>query len=208
MATGLYKTIKGEKVELTAKQVKADIMKIRGWTSEEYQRQYDITRNQLRAYEGFLRQKGEFVQPESPAAFLFKEAKAIQRYGADYTPSQRTAAVRATTSVSSGKALTKLLTSKSKTAKAARGRQYRQIAAQTQRNFARFIETVPKAQEIMREINDPIKQQRALAALADVLHARENTQREVVLRNADMPFGQIAGSQDEVDFDIYRLGYK
>lgn len=202
MATGLYKTIKGEKVELTARQVKADIMQIRGWTSEEYQRQYDITRNRLRAYEGFLRQKGEFVRPESPAAFLFKEAKAIQRYGADYTPSQRTAAVRATTSVSSGKALTKLLTSKSKAAKTARGRQYRQIAAQTQRNFARFIETVPKAQEIVREIKDPIKQQRALAVLADVLHARENTQREVVLRNADMPFGQIAGSQDEVEFDI------
>lgn len=202
MATGLYKTIKGEKVELTAKQVKADIMQIRGWTSEEYQRQYDITRNQLRAYEGFLRQKGEFVHPESPAAFLFKEAKAMQRYGADYTPTQRTAAVRATTSVSSGKALTKLLTSKSKAAKAARGRQYRQIADQTQRNFARFIETVPQAQEIVREIKDPIKQQRALATLADVLHARENAQRELVLKNADMPFGQIAGSQDEVDFDI------
>ena len=94
--SGIFKTVKGETVELSASQVKAEVMQIRGWTARQYEKEYDKIRNRIRAYEGFERLKGEKVTPESPAAFLYKESRAMQRHGADYTPSPRTAAIRQT----------------------------------------------------------------------------------------------------------------
>lgn len=199
MTTGLYKTIKGEKVELTAKQVKADIMQIRGWTSEEYQRQYDKLRNQLRAYEGFQRSAGATVEPQSPLKFLYTEAKAMQHYGANYKPSAHTAIVRATTSVSSGKALQKAIVST-----VSRATQAAKVKGQIDYYFEQFIQTVPQAKEITQKIKDPLKQMEALKELAKKLHAREDAQRKVVAQQTAMPFGQVAGSRDEIGFNLSR----
>ena len=195
--TGIYKYEQGRKVELSASQVKTEIMRIHGWDTKEYQREYDILRNKLRAYEAFQRSAGVQVTPQSPQQFLYSEAKAQERYGANYRPSARTALVRATTSVSSGKALSKAVTST-----ISRKAQQNKVSGSIQHYFGAFIEQVPQAREIMEKIKDPIKQEAALKALAAKLHAREDAQRRTIAQNADMPFGQVSGSSDTIEFDL------
>lgn len=195
--TGINKVIHGEKVELTARQVKSEIMRIRGWDTNEYQRQYDVLRNKLRAYEAFQRSVGEAVTPNSPLKFLYGEAKSIERYKDEYQPSAYVSAVRATTSVSSGKALQRAIASP-----ISRAVQGAKIAQQIDYYFANFIRDVPKAQEIMEKIKDPIKQMAALKALAKKLHAREDKERRTIAANPDMPFGQTSGSTAPIDFDL------
>lgn len=194
--TGIYNVVKGEKVELTAKQVKMQVMQIHGWTSEQYQREYDKLRNKLRAYEA-LQEKvgGEKAKKESPAAFLYKEARAQQRYGKDYAPSARTAAVRATQSISSGKALQTQIKKRG-----AIVQKFEEQARKDLRNFDALINQNPKAAEIAAKIKDPAKQLAALKAFANTLHAKI-TESGKVEAAAAIPFGVALGSTADIEFD-------
>lgn len=199
-SSGIFTTVRGKVTELTSKQVKAEVMKIRGWTSRQYEKEYDKLRNRIRAYEGFERLKGEKVTAESPAAFLYKESRAIQRYGADYTPSPRTAAIRATTSISSGKALQEVLTGKTVAARKARGAFYRR-AAQGVQGFNALIKNNPTAAKMAQEIKDPAKLLAALKAFADELHLKIDESGRAQ-DAAAIPFGMSFGSTEGFDFDF------
>lgn len=197
--SGIFKTVNGETVELSASQVKAEVMQIRGWTARQYEKEYDKIRNRIRAYEGFERSMGEKVTPESPAAFLYKESRAMQRHGAAYVPSARTAAIRQTTSISSGKALEILLTGKTKAAKKARGAFYRR-AAQGIERFSGLIAKNPTAARMAKEIKNPAKLLSALKAFANQMHIKiDETGR--AQDSAAIPFGMSFGSSDELAFD-------
>ena len=197
--SGIFKTVNGETVELSASQVKAEVMQIRGWTATQYEKEYDKIRNRIRAYEGFERSMGEKVTPESPAAFLYKESRAMQRHGAAYVPSARTAAIRQTTSISSGKALETLLTGKTKAAKKARGAFYRR-AAQGVERFSGLIEKNPTAARMAKEIKNPAKLLSALKAFANKMHIKiDETGR--AQDSAAIPFGMSFGSSEELAFD-------
>ena len=197
--SGIFKTVKGETVELSASQVKAEVMQIRGWTARQYEKEYDKIRNRIRAYEGFERLKGEKVTPESPAAFLYKESRAMQRHGADYTSSPRTAAIRQTTSISSGKALETLLKGKTKAARKARGAFYRQSAKGVER-FAGLIEKNPTAARMAQEIKDPAKLLSALKSFANEMHIKIDASGRAQ-DSAAIPFGMSFGSTEELAFD-------
>lgn len=197
--SGIFKTVNGETVELSASQVKAEVMQIRGWTARQYEKEYDKIRNRIRAYEGFERSMGEKVTPESPAAFLYKESRAMQRHGAAYVPSARTAAIRQTTSISSGKALETLLTGKTKAAKKARGAFYRR-AAQGVERFSGLIAKNPTAARMAKEIKNPAKLLSALKAFANKMHIKiDETGR--AQDSAAIPFGMSFGSSEELAFD-------
>ena len=197
--SGIFKTVNGETVELSASQVKAEVMQIRGWTARQYEKEYDKIRNRIRAYEGFERSMGEKVTPESPAAFLYKESRAMQRHGAAYVPSARTAAIRQTTSISSGKALETLLTGKTKAAKKARGAFYRR-AAQGVERFSGLIAKNPTAAKMAKEIKNPAKLLSALKAFAEKMHIKiDETGR--AQDSAAIPFGMSFGSTEELAFD-------
>lgn len=197
--SGIFKTVNGETVELSASQVKAEVMQIRGWTARQYEKEYDKIRNRIRAYEGFERSMGEKVTPESPAAFLYKESRAMQRHGAAYVPSARTAAIRQTTSISSGKALETLLTGKTKAAKKARGAFYRR-AAQGVERFSGLIAKNPTAARMAKEIKNPAKLLSALKAFATQMHIKiDETGR--AQDSAAIPFGMSFGSSEELAFD-------
>lgn len=197
--SGIFKTVNGETVELSASQVKAEVMQIRGWTARQYEKEYDKIRNRIRAYEGFERSMGEKVTPESPAAFLYKESRAMQRHGAAYVPSARTAAIRQTTSISSGKALETLLTGKTKAAKKARGAFYRR-AAQGVERFSGLIAKNPTAARMAKEIKNPAKLLSALKAFANKMHIKiDETGR--AQDSAAIPFGMSFGSTEELAFD-------
>ena len=197
--SGIFKMVNGETVELSASQVKAEVMQIRGWTARQYEKEYDKIRNRIRAYEGFERVMGEKVTPESPAAFLYKESRAMQRHGSAYVPSPRTAAIRQTTSISSGKALETLLTGKTKTAKKARGAFYRR-AAQGVERFSGLIAKNPTAARMAKEIKNPAKLLSALKAFAEKMHIKiDETGR--AQDSAAIPFGMSFGSSEELAFD-------
>lgn len=194
MAKQIYQTRNGVRVALTAREVKAYVMKERGWTSEQYNKEYDKLRNRLRAYEAYQRQSGVEVETQSPASLLYFESRARKREGAEYQPSLERQRIQAFPSVSSGKALTRTLERRSETF----ARRYRET---TDRAFSALIAANPTAAEIAARVQDPVKREQALKALADKLHAKQDAAGRVQASSA-IPFGQAVGSDDAIDFDI------
>lgn len=83
---------------LTARQVRQEIMRMRGWTSKEYERNYDRLRNRARNYEQITGARVENV-----AELLYNATVAEQRgYKSGYAPLRQYRAVMATTSASTG----------------------------------------------------------------------------------------------------------
>lgn len=194
MAKQIYQTRNGVRVALTSREIKAYVMKERGWTSDQYTKEYDKLRNRLRAYEAYQRQSGVEVEAQSPASLLYFESRAKKREGAEYTPSLELKRIQAFPSVSSGKALTRTLERQSETF----ARKYR---ATTDLAFAGLIAANPTAAEIAARVQDPVKREQALKALAEKLHAKQDAAGRVQASSA-IPFGQAVGSDDAIDFDI------
>ena len=194
MAKQIYQTRNGIRVALTAREVKSYVMKERGWTSEQYNKEYDKLRNRLRAYEAFQRQSGVEVETQSPASLLYFESRARKREAAEYQPSLELQRIQSFPSVSSGKALKSMLERRSETF----ARRYRDI---TDRIFAGLIEANPTASEIAQKVQDPVKREEALKALAKKLHAKQDAAGRVQATSA-IPFGQAVGSDVALDFDI------
>ena len=196
MGSGLYKMVKGQRVEMSSREVKAYIMKQNGWTSRQYDKQYDIFKNKLRAYENYERAHGVTSQRQSPTQLLYKEAKVKAREGADYTPSIKMQRIRSFTSVSSGKAGQKAL--QGQLYQARRAQLYEEA---TSKQFKGLIDNNPTAKEIAERIKDPVKREKALADYANKIHAKIDEEGKVQ-ENEAIPFGETFGSDDSVDFDI------
>lgn len=196
MGSGIYKMVKGQRVEMSSREVKAYIMKENGWTSSQYDKQYDIFKNKLRAYENYERAHGATSQRQSPTQMLYKEAKAKAREGGDYKPSIKMQRIRSFTSVSSGKAGQRAL----------QGRRYQARRAQlyeeaTNKQFKGLIDNNATAKEIAERIKDPVKREQALADYANKIHAKIDEEGKAQ-ENEAIPFGETFGSDDPVDFDI------
>ena len=189
MAKQIYQTRNGVRVALTARDLKAYVMKERGWTSEQYNKEYDKLRNWLRAYEAFQRQSGIEVEAQSPASLLYFESRARRREGAEYQPSLELQRVKSFPSVSSGRAL----------------RSYERLeriySKTTVKAFSRLIEINPTAAEIYETIDDPVRREQALKDFAELLHAKQDAAGRVQASSA-IPFGQAVGSDDAIEFDI------
>lgn len=194
MAKQIYQTRNGVRIALTAREIKSYVMKERGWTSDQYSKEYDKLRNRLRAYEAFQRQSGLSVEAQSPASILYFESRARRREGAEYQTSLELQRIKSFPSISSGKALGKALERRSETF----GRIYTET---TNKVFAGLIAANPTAAEIAERVTDPVKRERALIDLANKLHAKQDAAGRVQASSA-IPFGQAVGSDDAIDFDI------
>ena len=194
MAKQIYQTRNGVRVALTAREIKSYVMKERGWTSDQYSKEYDKLRNRLRAYEAFQRQSDVSVEAQSPASILYFESRARRREGAEYQPSLELQRIKSFPSISSGKALGRALERRSETF----ARRYTET---TNKVFAGLIAANPTAAEIAERITDPVKRERALIGLAAKLHARQDASGRVQASSA-IPFGQAVGSDEAIDFDI------
>ena len=192
MATGIFKTVNGQKVELTAKQVKNFIMQVNKWTSEEYNKQRYIMKNKLRTYEAFTGQE----KAQSPVKLMYFEARAKQRAGADYKPSMKMQQIKGFQSLGSAKAISKAQQSKKVTEK-----WQQKYNAYVNRRFSGLIENNATAKRIYDEITDPVKREKALSDFADTLHLKMDESLKVQQAQA-IPFGETFGSSDEFDFDI------
>lgn len=196
MGSGIYRMIKGQRVEMSSREVKAYIMKQNGWTSRQYDKQYDIFKNKLRAYENYERAHGVTSIRQSPAQLLYKEAKTKAREGADYTPSIKMQRIRSFTSVSSGKAGQKAL--QGQLYQARRTQLYEEA---TTKQFKGLIDNNPMAKEIVARIKDPVKREQALADYVNKIHAKIDEEGKAQ-ENEAIPFGETFGSDNSVDFDI------
>ena len=194
MANKIYLTKNGVRVDLSSRDIKAYVMKERGWTSEQYNKEYDKLRNKLRAYEAFQRQSGVQVETQSPASLLYFETRSMNRQGANYNPSLEMQRIQSFPSISSGKALQKALESKS----GRFGTKYRKI---TDAIFAGLIAANTTAAEAAEKIKDPVKREQALKEIAAKLHAKQDAAGRVQASSA-IPFGQAVGSDIAIDIDI------
>lgn len=184
-------TYSGSGKKVTARQKKAAIMSANNWTAEQYRKQYDIFKNKLRAYESYRKAHGADVTPQSPQDLLYRQAKAKKREGSDYTPSLEMRRIQSFSAVSitKGRRLAEDLESEYSRRRGA------QFAATTQAAFKGLVESTPKALEIMENIKDPVKQEEALKALAEHVHAMQRPSGEVY-------GGEVYGSDEAAeDFD-------
>ena len=180
----------GKKV--TAKEKKAAIMKANNWTDEQYRKQYDIFKNKLRAYESFRKAHGVDVTPQSPQELLYRQAKAMKREGSAYKPSIEMQRIQSFSAVSitKGRKLAQNLESEYSKRRGAT------FAAATSAAFDGLIRSVPKAQEIVDTISDPVLREEALKKLAEHIHAKQKDTGEVFA-------GETYGSDEAgEDFDF------
>lgn len=160
----------GEDVKLSARQIKQQTMKLRGWDEREYQRQYDLFKNRLRAYESFKGASlGEEPERQSPSELLYKEAKAMKAHGAEYEPSAKMKQIQSFPAVS----ITKGKRGAIETSSAYYQKRTAQYEAGVQKAFGQFIAKVGKASEIDETIENPVKKEKALSALADYIHKQQ-----------------------------------
>lgn len=183
-------TYSGSGKKVTARQKKMAIMSANNWTAEQYRKQYDIFKNKLRAYESYRRAHGAEVETQSPQEVLYRAAKAKKREGSEYKPSLEMKRIQSFSAVSitKGRRLAEDLESEYSRRRGA------QFAATTKAAFKGLIESTPKALEIMETIKDPVKQEEALKALAEHVHAKQSS--------GEVFGGEVYGSDDAAeDFD-------
>lgn len=194
MKKPIYQTRNGVRVTLTSRDIKAFVMKERGWTSEQYNKEYDKLRNRVRAYEGFQRASGVEVEKQSPAAILYFESRAMKLQKEKYRPTIELERLYSFPTISSGKALTKRLENNIE--------KFQSIyLAGTVAKFAGLLEANPKAMEIFSKIDDPVIIERALTDYANKLYAQIKKYHDDQAIAA-IPFGQAVGSDTAIDFDI------
>lgn len=122
--------------QLSAREIKAYVMRVRGISSEEYQRLYDRTRNRVRNYERYL-------QPGEPrinvANYLYQTTMDTER-GTHTVPKAQRELIEHAPSISTGAPVERV------------GVSYDQyIEEQVKRDMAEFIKADEKSQQIIKE---------------------------------------------------------
>ena len=182
-------------VKMTSREVKAYVMKQNGWTSSQYQKQYDILKNKVRAYESFRRSQGIKEQPQNVVKMLYTEAKAKARFGEDYKPSEKMQQIKrfSAYSITKGRQL---------------AQQEKYIARETSKynayvseRFKGFIEANKGAERIANAITNPVMREKALSDYADKLNVKIAEDQEEQKSGA-IPAGETYGSEESIDFDI------
>jgi len=184
-------TIEYVREKLNPSEIRETIMKANNWTEDQYRKQYDIFKNKLRAYESYRKAHGANVKEQSPLEVLYRQAQAMKREGASYEPSLEMKRIQSFSAVSitKGRRLAQDLESEYSQ------RRGEAFARTTEQAFAGFISKVSKAQEIVDTIEDPVKQEEALKALAEHVHAKQKPTGEIY-------GGETYGSDDAAeDFD-------
>lgn len=189
----IYRTRQGKREKVSPREVKSYIMRVEGWTTEQYNKEYDILRNRLRNFEAFQRASGIEVTPQSPAEILYKQAKAKKRYGSEYTESFDLQRIRAFPSTSTGR--------KGQMSTRAQARMASLYRKTTNARFAGLIEANPTAARIADTIDDPVKREQALIAFANEMHIRIGSSLKAQ-KTAAIPYGQAIGSDEGFNFPI------
>lgn len=193
----------GALVRVSPREVKKFIMSANGWTAEEYTKKRDIFKNKLRAYESFQRAQGKKVKQQNVVELLYKQAKAMKRYGAKYKPSQEIMRIESFSAVS----ITKGRKQAMRQGKAFNAINTKQLAYVSNR-FEKLVNTNDGAKRIVEvfykdaeEDGKPVNAtmlEEALTGYANAMHARIDSQGE----DETIPSGETYGSDIDTDFDV------
>lgn len=191
MSSGIFKTVKGQQEELSARDVKAEIIRIQGWTEAEYNARRKQLTKRINTFNISASAFG--YQPESRTAvqILYSQSKAQQRYGKNYIPSQRT----------------QLIYSMSATSGMVRGQKALESAKKkygtfVTSRFAGLISSNDSAKKIYDNLKDnPAKLEKALSKFANDMHAKIDMNRRASQYSA-IPFSPQSFGSDEYDVDI------
>ena len=188
-----YKTVKGQRVTVSPREVKSYIMRVNNWTEAEYNQERYKLKNRLRTYEAYAGVPS--AKAQSPTTLLYFEAKRKARAGAGYTPSAEMQRIKSFSGYGSTRAIQRALTSS--TARSAMDMQYSQA---TLSRFGGFIAKNDKAREIAEKIKDPVKREQALRDYANKIHEKIDEQRNEIESSAiPIPSGEVYGSDLEID---------
>lgn len=175
---------------LTAREQAEEVRKLTGWTRQEYQKQYDVLRNRVRAYE---RGTGVTEQDKriNVADLLASNAKRMfysKYYGEEYKPTALYKAVMQAPSISSGK----------KISSKAQARIEQAAETRIEDQFGGFIKNSKFSDDIKREVEELRKignytPQEHLKIIEKYLKEFENERKNVEEYNAslDDPFKRI-----------------
>ena len=195
MANRPYKTVKGQRVAVSAREVKSYVMKINNWTEAEYNQERYKLKNRLRTYEAYAGVPTNKAQ--SPTTLLYFEAKRKDQAGAKYKPSAEMQRIKGFSGYGSASAIQKALASPK--ARRAMDIQYTQA---TLSRFAGLIEASPKAKEIAEKVTDPVKREQALRDYANALGiARTEARKELEQSAIPIGYGEMFGYAEVDDFD-------
>lgn len=161
MATGIFRGYGKSKVELSAQEVKNEIMRLRGWSEQEYTRQRKIAQKQIQSYNIYAERAGGERFTKTPTQLLYGETKAQAFYKEEYRASSKIEQVRLMARTSSKQ----------------RGEKAFTIAEQKvkpiiESRFSALIEKNAGARKIAESISDPLKREKALSDYADKMHLK------------------------------------
>lgn len=132
-------------VEMTSREMKSTIAKAYGISIADVDKKYYLFRNRLRAYESFKRASGYEVETQSPLNVMYKQAKSMLKYGADYEPSKEFQAINQFSAVS--------ITKGEQLAKATGSRYYKKhqqsVGELALSHFKKFIDAHTSAQDVV-----------------------------------------------------------
>lgn len=189
MAETVYKLVNGEKVPLKASEIKSFVMNVMGYkTTEEYNKAYDIMRNKVRAFEKVTGQK----EKSSISTLMYLQAKSMQRYGSNYTPSDKMQMIMSMPSVSSGKAL------QGKSLE----RALKAYGRYTDRIFGGLVAKDDMAKYISDMISDPLMRNAALTDYANLINANKKALRDGKTFQSNFNVAYIQAAE-EFDINAY-----
>lgn len=176
--------------ELTAKEVKQEIMQIRGWDEAEYTRQRKQLTKRITTFNALMQASGQPTETRTSVQMLYGESRAIKRHGVHYQPSSRTAAVRSM-AATSGRARGAKAIEKARTT----------YGGYVTKRFAGLIASNKGAAEIAKRIKDPVKLEAALTKYANDMH-QSIDRKKTTVRGQAIPFSTESYGSDTYDVDI------
>lgn len=176
--------------ELTAKEVKQEIMQIRGWDEAEYTRQRKQLTKRITTFNALMQASGQPAETRTSVQMLYGESRSMKRYGRQYQPSTRMAAVRSM-AATSGKARGEKAIEKARAT----------YGGYVSQRFAGLIASNKGAAEIARRIKDPVKLDAALAKYANDMHQSIDSKKSTA-RGQAIPFSTESFGSDTYDVDI------
>lgn len=156
---------------MSAKEIKSYVMKAKGWTTEQYNKEYDKLRNRVRAYEKATGRTEKIAVNE----LLYTTTRAQQRYGNNYRESRLLNNIMQTPSVSSGRTLSK----RSEEAL------FERIAA----DFQPLIEKSKIAANIYAMADTPQQLYQQLTAYAAELREYKRNKNDEYIKTHNLPSG-------------------
>ena len=188
----IYKVKAGQQIKVSASEIKKTIMKVNRWSAKTYNKKRYLFKNKLRTYEAFTKSK----TAQSPVELLYKQALAKKREGRNYHPSLKMKRIMKLTAYGNKGRISYGLARPKKALELNEA-----FSRATRAKFGNFIAANPGAQKIWDEVTDPVKREQALADYADAVHAKMAADEKIVAGSA-IPFGDVAGTPDVVDFDL------